>query len=360
MNNVHEDAPVVFQTRWALSFLRGPLTREQIQTLMQGRVGRDKLAGQTPAQRRAHQPAMVGLIQSCRRACRSDFSSSGGTPDSPLVYSPVLIAAAKIHYAQTTKQVDATEEIVATLLVENSLPADAWSEARLEAGDPPEFASSPADGAAFAALPSELALPKTYTRLAADLKEHLYRTRRLTLWRSAALETDLAPGESEGDFRIRLLQASHEQRDLQVEKLRAKYAPKLASLQDQVRRAEQKLQKEQQQASGQTMQSVISFGASVLGAMFGRKLASSANVTRAASTARAASRASRERSDVAHAAESLGALRVRLADLEAQFEKDAQEVRDAYSPHGIELEQLEIKPKKGDIKVESVVLAWSA
>src|SRR5690606_17255359 len=30
MNNVHEDEPVVFHTRWALSFLRGPLTREQI------------------------------------------------------------------------------------------------------------------------------------------------------------------------------------------------------------------------------------------------------------------------------------------------------------------------------------------
>ena len=34
MNNVHEDKPVVFQTRWALSYLRGPLTREQIQALM--------------------------------------------------------------------------------------------------------------------------------------------------------------------------------------------------------------------------------------------------------------------------------------------------------------------------------------
>ena len=34
MNNVHDDQPVVFQTRWALSYLRGPLTREQIQALM--------------------------------------------------------------------------------------------------------------------------------------------------------------------------------------------------------------------------------------------------------------------------------------------------------------------------------------
>jgi hypothetical protein len=34
MNNVNEDAPVVFETRWAMSYLRGPLTRNQIKTLM--------------------------------------------------------------------------------------------------------------------------------------------------------------------------------------------------------------------------------------------------------------------------------------------------------------------------------------
>ena len=39
MNNVHDDAPVVFQTRWALSYLRGPLSREQIETLMQDKKG---------------------------------------------------------------------------------------------------------------------------------------------------------------------------------------------------------------------------------------------------------------------------------------------------------------------------------
>jgi hypothetical protein len=287
------------------------------------------------------------------------FLQHRGTQTGTLVYRPLLLATAKVHYAQSTLRIDETEQLVATLPLEDSLPDDAWEEARIEADDPPDFASSPAEGAQFAALPAELARPKTYAQLATDFKEHLYRTRRLMLWHCTALKQISRAGESEGDFRIRLMQAAHEQRDLQVEKLRTRYAPKLASLQDQVRRAEQKVQKEQQQASGQTLQTAISFGASVLGAMFGRKLASSANVTRAASTARAASRAARERSDVAHAAESLGAVRQRLAGLESQFEQDAQQVRDAYSPHGLQVEPLEIKPKKADIKVESVVLAWS-
>src|SRR5258708_3105134 len=34
MNNVHSNKPVVFQSRWAMSYLRGPLTRDQVKTLM--------------------------------------------------------------------------------------------------------------------------------------------------------------------------------------------------------------------------------------------------------------------------------------------------------------------------------------
>ena len=34
LHNVHENEPAIFQTRWALSYLRGPMTREQIKVLM--------------------------------------------------------------------------------------------------------------------------------------------------------------------------------------------------------------------------------------------------------------------------------------------------------------------------------------
>jgi hypothetical protein len=278
---------------------------------------------------------------------------------SNVLYRPSLVATAKVHYAKATYHVDYSEELVATVPIDASLPADVWSESNIEPGEPPDFTDAPARDGAFASLPSELFNPKTYARLATELKDHLYRTRRLTLWRLPALKQTSEPGESEADFRIRLAHMAHEERDRQVEKLRAKYAPKLASLQDQVRRAEQKVQREQEQSSSQVVQTAISLGASVLGALFGRKLASSGNVTRAASTARAATRAARERSDVAHAAQSLAALQQRLADLESQFEQDAQRVRDAYSPHAMSLEPMEIKPKKSDIAVDSVVLAWS-
>ena len=48
MNNVHEKQPVLFETRWTLSYLRGPLARPEIQKLMHGRQRRRKRPAAAP------------------------------------------------------------------------------------------------------------------------------------------------------------------------------------------------------------------------------------------------------------------------------------------------------------------------
>src|SRR5690606_34299299 len=118
--------------------------------------------------------------------------------------------------------------------------------------------SQPEGNARFGDVPTAFARAKQYASWANDLKDHLYRTHVLQLWRSKALKQTSQPGESEGDFRIRLTQAARELRDEQVAKLRAKYAPKLATAQEQVRKAQQRVEKEKAQATQQTFQAAIS------------------------------------------------------------------------------------------------------
>ena len=147
-----------------------------------------------------------------------------------------------------------------------------------------------------------------------------------------ALKQTSTPDESEADFRVRLSQRGREQRDAQVEKLRQKYAPKIAALQERIRKAQIKVEKEKSQANQQTMTAVLSIGASILGAMFGRKLASTANVTRAASSMRQAGRIARERQDISDAAEGVEVLQQQLADLKAQFEAETEKLQAGLSP----------------------------
>lgn len=372
MNNVHEDEPVVFQTRWALSFLRGPLSRDQIQTLMQPRkqspptaaaatspLPTSAAAAPPPAAASAAPvpglgdrpllpPGVTELFMACRAAPRA-----GQT----LLYRPAVLGSAKIHFTQASTGIDAWETV--TLLASTSDTDSIWNDAQSLADGAPDLEKQPASAAAFASLPAELSRPKRYPELATSLKDHVYRHRTLKLWKSALVKQISQPGESEGEFRARLSHTARELRDGQLEKLRGKYAPKLAALQEQIRKAQQRVEKEKQQASQQTLQTAISVGTSILGALFGRKLASSANITRAGTSMRSASRTAKERADIEQANETVEALQERLSLLETELQLELDTVKSTVDADRLELTEVEIKPKKGDISVEQTVLAWT-
>src|SRR5262249_45668864 len=151
------------------------------------------------------------------------------------------------------------------------------------------------------------------------LKNFLYRERMLQLWNCPALKEWSRPAETERDFRLRLVQASREKRDKDVDALRAKYAPKQAAIQDQIRRAYERLEREQAQASRSTWDATIAMGSSVLGAILGRKGLTKTNVTRATSAAKAATRAAQQRDDAGQAAGSLESLRQKYDELQSRF-----------------------------------------
>ncbi len=191
------------------------------------------------------------------------------------------------------------------------------------------------------------------------LRTHLYRSCPLRVWSSANPRGISRPGESEGEFRAQLRQMQHEKRDLELEKLRKRYAPKLARLGDRIRKAEQRVERESSQYRQQKMHTMVSVGATLLGALFGRKLGSIGNVGRATTAARGASRAARERGDVGRAQEDAEALEQQLQELEAEFEERLEAVRDQWDDSELVCEELPIRPRKADLTVERVALVWT-
>ena len=371
LNNVHEDGPVVFQTRWALSYLRGPLSREQIQGLM----ARRKEGAKPQADGGGHSAVAGGTGAPIAAAARSDTTQRPVLPpDIPefflpvrkqplagasLCYRPALLGTARVHFTQAKTKVDVWESLALLSPLGESLSPTIWEDSQVSKDEQPEIEKTSAKGECrFAPLPSDLTRPKTFAKLANSLKDHLYRTAERRLWKSTASSQISQPGESEQQFRLRISQGTREVRDQEVEKARAKYAPKLAALQERIRKAQQKVEKEQSQASQQTLQAVLSFGSSVLGALTGRKLASAANVNRAAGTMRAAGRISREKQDVAQATENVEQLQEQYAQLDAECKAKADEIRESISPDKLALEEVILKPKKADISVTLVALVW--
>ena len=143
-------------------------------------------------------------------------------------------------------------------------------------------------------------------------------------------------------------------------KLRNKFAPKLAALQEQLRKAFQRVEKEKAQANQQTMNMAVSLGSSILGAVFGRKLASATNIGRAATTIRGAGRVANERQDVALAEESVEAVQKRIEDLNSQFETEANAaLLEGSAPESVALEEISVAPKKTDVTVIELQLCWT-
>jgi hypothetical protein len=168
-----------------------------------------------------------------------------------------------------------------------------------------------------------------------------------------------APGESQAEFKARLAHSGREQRDADVEALRKRWAPKLQTLQNAVQRAQKSLADQQSQASGQTLDTVVTVGTTLLGAFLGRKTLSVTNLNRARTALRSGSRTVKERQDVGTAEQQLESAKEQLADAEAEFQEETKRLEAAAAPEALAVVEFTIPPRKSDIAVGTLLLAWS-
>jgi len=401
MNNVHEDHPVVFESRWVMSYLRGPLTRAQIKSLMDGRRGADiaepaaeattgsakGAAAAAPASAPASPPASApvarpGKSKAARAAAlaaESALSTGGGQrpllpPDVPqhfvpahgaapagssLLYQPMLAGFAQVRVADTKSKIDVTRDVtVLTPITGEAVPVD-WDQAAVAGFTSADLADGPDEGGGFADLPAPAGKKKSYDAWSKEFAAWLLRTQKVDLLRSPSLKAVSNPDESERDFRVRLQQSTRQDRDRAIEALRQKYAPKQAALQERRRRAEQAVARESEQATQQGIQTAISVGATILGAFLGRKAVNVSTIGRATTAARGAGRVLKETQDVGRAKESVGAVDQAIADLDAQFKAEADALTASTDPLTERLESISLKPTRQNISVRLVTLAWA-
>jgi hypothetical protein len=281
-----------------------------------------------------------------------------GAAGEVFVHRPALLGRARLHYASARDGVDHWEERTLLAPLREPVGPDPWEDAaRLDA--PPALGLEPAVPGKFAPVPSLAAREKSYASWGKKLASNLYRTEPLVLFKHRALRRTSEPGQSEADFRAELQLALREARDLEVEKLRKRYAPRLARLEDRIRRAEHKVEVQREQVQEKKLAAAVSLGSTVLGALFGRRARSVGTVGRAATTARAASRIGRERADVERAEERVADLQQQLQALSDEFEDSVAEIETPVDPAAIELEEKTIRPRKSDLEVEPVALVWT-
>ena len=371
MNNVHEDEPVVFETRWCLSYLRGPLTRTQVKTVMdsvkiQSSMVYRQSGGDVKEETSSSQWTNDQLRMTASRPMLPPdvplhfVPPRGSKPEgSKLVYVPMLLGSSQIRFSGTKDGIESTQDVTVLAPIKDGAVAVDWDHAVPADLAVADLDQTPSDGAQFLSLPASAGKAKSYADWNKDFGGWLFRTQKVELFRSPSTKEVSRPGESERDFRVRLQQAGREQRDKAAEALRQKYAPKIATLQERIRRAEQQKEKQQAESRSSQVQAAISVGASILGAFLGRKTISATNIGRATTAVRSAGRVMKESKDVSQAEENVVALQQQLADLEEQFKSESEALSAATDPVNEKLESISIKPTKANITVKFVTLAWT-
>jgi hypothetical protein len=354
LHNVHEDEAVVFNTRWAMSYMAGPFTRDQIKAATASAKARIAPVAEPQATTKSSGDSATEAPV-LAPAIKQYYVNAEGED---LVYYPRLIAAAEIAFTSAKYGVDDRREQVYTLEFDDGPVAVDWGNAEKLKLAVNDLESDGERSASYSDCPACATKEKNYASWEKSLQRWVRQNEAVTLYSSKEHRLTSEPGESEGQFRTRLQQAGSEKRDQAIAALRKRYASKALTLENRLLRAEQAIGREKQQASKKKFDTAISVGSAILGAVLGRKLLSSTSASRMGTAIRGAGGVSKEAADVARATQTAEKVRADLVAVNEELEAEVRALDTAYNSQNEELTEISIRPKTTDIHIPLIGLVW--
>ncbi len=379
LHNVHSPSPTLFYTRWAMSYLRGPLTRSQVRTLMAplkaqaGAVDAATTAAPTAAIRTAASVTHEGYTQvpptlppdlpqaylplrmspnRALAALENVQKRQLQAAETRLVYEPGLLAMGNVLFNDRTRGIAVTRRVTRLVYGRALREVVNWEEAVAVELDPRELLKQPESRALFAPVPPSLNTTAKIKRVERDFVDHLYREQTLELFFSPVLKLYSRPEESERDFKIRLAQAARERRDAEVDALRRRFQPRFDRLQLQLLREQRELEEDKQELAARGREEWLA-GAETLAGMLGlgRRRALSSAATRRRMTAAA-------KAEVAESEAEIARLQEEIAELRRDLETDIAHISQRWEEALETITTYVVRPKKTDCVVDLVALAW--
>ena len=346
MHSVYLQDPVLFQTRWTLSYLAGPMTLSQIEKLTEKN---DKTFLKTPeAQNHGAKtkPSIPPEIEEL-------FYNQGSKP---VHYTPMLIALGKLHFVDTKNKVDIWEDICFTLKTESDGKTINWDECVNQPELKTKLAKAPIPESTFDEPSLALLREKNYRAFEKAFALSLYQNQTFDLFLVPSLNLTSKQGESEGEFRIRAAQKQRETRDTLLKKLQEEYQKKITPVTTKLKQAQERVSERKQKVWFQKIQTFIYAGATLIGSILGKGV-TKRTINETGTTLRQATRIGRDRMKATDAEEDVKAYQEAVDDLTKDLETQSRAL--SVDPETIAIETIHIKPRKTDITVEKMALLWA-
>ncbi len=366
-----QDHPEVFTTRWAMSYLRGPLTRDQIAALMADQKGEvaAPAATSTPPDTPAIQlgndetnvlPEVAAGIAVRWADIASPWLETVGGASGATRYEASVVARVAMRYDDDKADLVHDEEYEAVVFPLTG-QIDATRSIAIDYDDR-DLRADPPNPCVYR-LPNAPVKDKTFwTRVERDLVDTLVRSRTVDLQANRDLKMFGRPGETVEGFTARCLAAANDLADSQIATLRVKYADKVTRLQTQIRAAEDRAEMLETQQKGRRSEELLSTAGSILGGLLGGRrsrgglLGSVLGKAGSAAGRRSRTAAAGDRLDAAE--NKLEGLHQQLEQLEAELAEEVTDIDARWMATAKSITTLAVSLERTDVKVTQLALVW--
>ncbi len=373
LHDTSEPAPTLFTTRWAMSYLAGPLTRAQLASLKPGGepatppaevaapattapedAATTATAQPAPALGDDETPVMPavapGVPVRWLHPAAPWGADAGATPGAASL-TPALAARVNLLYDDTSAGLAHTEEWEAIIPVGDS-GADLAGMVNVDYDDR-DFVDAVPEAAAYRIVGARLDEKSFFTGAQQDLVDHLYRNLALTLQRNTALKLWSRPGESPEEFRTRCDAAAQDKADAETAKLRDRYTTRINAARKRFETADRRVSELEVDVSGSQSNELLSGAEALLDIFTGKRSTRSAT-----GTLRRRRQTASKQQRLESAKDKAMSEWEEMAELEAELTAELEEINDRWEALIDETEQVDIRLEKNDIAVTGLVLLW--
>jgi hypothetical protein len=367
LHSVHENTPVIFQTRWAMSYLRGPLTKNEIKSLMKNKIPEvpvsssksivsneisiDKTTTSRPTISSEIQQVFIPLTKSSNlvmQEIKNKNQSQISFETANLIYNPGALGKALIHYQD--KITDLREDLEKTLILRSSELMNWEKSEEIKISN---LLTKPEENAKFGEISGNINDSKDFNELKKNFADFIFYNSNFKLYHSPLIKIYSKPRESKSDFILRITQMARERRDEEVDKIEEKYSKGLQKLKEKLERSQEVLLKKQATANSLKQEAMVSAGESVIKIFMGRRSTTSAS--------KAMNKYQKSKTvaiDIQEAQKDIETLNKEMELLENKLKVEVESIKERREKEISEIKEVLIQPKKSDIEVKIVSLAW--
>ncbi len=360
MYSAHIDEPVLFETRWVMSYLKGPISLAEVHNLP-GLTPLDTTVPETASSGKGTEEPSSSRMQAVAPILPDTipqvFVRFPVAADN-LLYMPWLAGGAKVRFFNQSRGIDEMKEVNVRLPLADSFSGFDWSRASENPVTEKETTGTPPPGANFSMLPASFSRLKDLRDAENSMSDHFYHTMELSLWKVSSLKLESQPGETEAQFRQRVLDNLREKKDEAVGRIEERYRDKQKKLEQRLEKAHGRIEKEKSDVRAKGLDTALSFGIAVFGALFGRKAVSVSTATRSAQGMRSAGRMMKEKEDVKRAGDEVERIETEIAALAEELQQKIAEATAGYDPAAYPLETFSITPRRADVFDVRVFVQW--